>query len=160
MFTKVLCDKCKRPFTLGKAKHKWVAPGVAMKFQQCPLCKAVFPERMQTDELLVLIRSLKFQWDSIHRLGAKDPQKTGELVIKAERLQNQIYQVNEHLIRDYGKDYAFVLRQCPRCATPGHQLEIIEEVVKIGDSEDKRVKLQCRCDWTGTWAELRKVATK
>lgn len=44
----VVCDKCKTKFSLGKPKHRWLnkAQDIALKYQQCPKCKAIFPERI------------------------------------------------------------------------------------------------------------------
>lgn len=67
---KVVCDKCKTEFALGKPKHRWLDKenDIALKYQQCPKCKSQFPEWIQTNEQLAKIRKLRTMQQGANRL--------------------------------------------------------------------------------------------
>lgn len=152
----VVCDKCKTKFSLGKPKHRWLikAQDIALKYQQCPKCKAIFPERIQTNEQLAKVRKLRAMQQEGSRLKGVEGENA---ITEADMFQLEILLDQEKLREEHGQSLGFLKRKCPKCGIPVTSLKAGK--TSIGEHEGRtiyRARLLCLCGWIGRYPDLKK----
>lgn len=174
---KVKCDNCGQIIVLTKPKHKWLDKenGIALKYHQCKICKATFPERIQTEQQLKDVRELQAMRARIKQTPIKIPANADadtrrkfddameETTTAAELFQLMILQEQERLRRQHGEGLGFFLRQCPKCGLDVVDMQVARHL--FGEIEDEggekkeiyRARLLCVCGWVGRWPELKTV---
>lgn len=151
----VVCDKCKTQFTLGKPKHRWIDKDkdIALKYQQCPMCKSVFPERIQTNKQLDDVRKLRAMRHKAERLAKVDEQQFQDAILAADLFQLEILLEQEELKMEHGQ--GFLKRSCPLCGLPVTQMKPVTHNIGTKDEPVYRARLGCLCGWAGRYSDLK-----
>lgn len=146
---KVTCDKCRTEFSLGKPKHRWISKenDIALKYLQCPKCKEVFPQLIQTSDQQSKVRQLTALRAKAQQLGKFDT------MLAADILHLVILLEQECLKEQWGKGLGFLHRSCPKCGLSATSLGVIKDQQANGDVW---VRLACLCGWVGKYPDLRK----
>ena len=165
--TTVTCDKCRASFSLGKPKHRWLDKenDVALKYQQCPQCKAEFPEFIQTSVILAKVRKLRGMQNKVQQLSASRRTKTATDVdlfqreVDSLQLDTDLFQLEILLEQEKLKaehKQGFFMRSCPKCDLPMTQMRAVTHNIGNEDEPIRRARLGCLCGWTGRYPDLRK----
>lgn len=152
----VTCDKRKTQFALGKLKHRWIDKDndIALKYQQCPTCKSVFPERIQTNQQLDDVRKLRGMRYKAEQLAKVDERQYEDAVTEADMFQLEILLEQEKLKAEYGQ--GFLKRSCPKCGLPATHIRPFKH--SIGETDGRQVcraRLGCLCGWVGRYPDLK-----
>lgn len=110
----VTCNNCGAKFTTGRPKHRWLdkEQGIALKYEQCPICKTQFPAWIQTNELLARIRKLKAMQ---HQANQLQGEARTEVLLETDIFHIEVVLEQEKLKEEHGKELGFLKRYCPKC---------------------------------------------